>query len=315
MAKTYGDELEFEDDLVNILRRDKGWTGEPLRYPTENDLVENWRRILTSMNSDMDRLNGTELTKTEMQQILDQVNRCMTPAEVNRLINAGSIAIKRDDGHEVSLKIYDRKQIANGESYYQIAEQPIFTTRRNILPDRRGDVLLLINGMPVIHIELKSSGVDVSQAVHQIEKYAHEGIFDSGIFSMVQIFLAMNPSETLYFANPGRDGLDADGYFNTDYMFHWADFNNEHQNDWKLIAENLLSIPMAHKMVGFYTVADDGDGILKVLRSYQYHAVSAIELNQSDADLWRRGMNAFERNAITLNDEMNALSRILLKVA
>lgn len=78
MAKTYGDELEFEDDLVNILRRDKGWTGEPLRYPTENDLVENWRRILTSMNSDMDRLNGTELTKTEMQQILDQVNRCMT---------------------------------------------------------------------------------------------------------------------------------------------------------------------------------------------------------------------------------------------
>lgn len=277
MAKTYSDELEFEDDLVNILRRDKGWTGEPLRYPTENDLVENWRRILTSMNSDMDRLNGTELTKTEMQQILDQVNRCMTPAEVNRLINAGSIAIKRDDGHEVSLKIYDRKQIANGESYYQIAEQPIFTTRRNVLPERRADVLLLINGMPVIHIELKASGIDVSQAVHQIEKYAHEGIFDNGIFSMVQIFLAMNPGETLYFANPGRDGLDADGYFNTDYMFHWADFNNEHQNDWKLIAENLLSIPMAHKMVGFYTVADDGDGILKVLRSYQYHAVSAIE--------------------------------------
>ena len=129
---------------------------------------------------------------------------------------------------------------------------------------------MLINGMPVIHIELKKSGVPVSQAYHQIEKYSGEGIF-SGLFSLVQIFVAMEPNETVYFANPGPDGK-----FNPDYYFHWADYNNEPINEWDKVASTLLSIPMAHQLIGFYTVADDSDGVLKVMRSYQYFAASAI---------------------------------------
>lgn len=139
-----------------------------------------------------------------------------------------------------------------------------------MLNSRRGDLMLLINGMPVIHIELKKSGVDVSQACYQIEKYSHEGVF-TGLFSLVQIFVAMTPSETLYFANPGIDGK-----FNKDYYFHWANFNNDPINDWKAIASSFLSIPMAHLLIGFYTVADDTDGVLKVMRSYQYYAARAI---------------------------------------
>lgn len=130
--------------------------------------------------------------------------------------------------------------------------------------------MLLINGMPVIHIELKKSGIPVSQAYNQIEKYSHEGIF-SGLFSLVQIFVAMEPNEAVYFANPGPDGK-----FNPDYYFHWADFNNEPINEWDKVASTLLSIPMAHQLIGFYTVADDSDGVLKVMRSYQYFAASAI---------------------------------------
>jgi len=116
--------------------------------------------------------------------------------------------------------------------------------------------MLLINGMPVIHCELKRSGVNVSQAYHQIQKYAHEGVF-SGLFSLVQIFIAMEPNETIYFANPGPDGQ-----FNQNFCFHWADSNNEPLNNWKDVAERLLSIPMAHQLIGFYTVADDTDGVL-----------------------------------------------------
>ena len=130
--------------------------------------------------------------------------------------------------------------------------------------------MLLINGMPVIHIELKKSGIPVSQAYHQIEKYSHEGVF-RGLFSLVQIFVAMEPNETVYFANPGPDGN-----FNPNYYFHWGDFNNEPINEWDKVASTLLSIPMAHQLIGFYTVADDSDGILKVMRSYQYFAASAI---------------------------------------
>ncbi|AJJ69288.1 HsdR family type I site-specific deoxyribonuclease [Yersinia pseudotuberculosis] len=136
--------------------------------------------------------------------------------------------------------------------------------------DRRGDVLLLINGMPVIHLELKRSGTPVSQAVNQIEKYSKEGVF-SGLFSLIQVFVAMEPNEAKYFANPGLDGK-----FNPDYQFNWADFNNEPMNHWKDIASTLLSIPMAHQLIGFYTVADDTDGVLKVMRSYQYYAANAI---------------------------------------
>ena len=130
--------------------------------------------------------------------------------------------------------------------------------------------MLLINGMPLFHCELKRSGVDVSQAYNQIEKYAREGVF-TGLFSLVQIFIAMEPDEAVYFANPGPDGK-----FNKDVYFHWADANNEPLNNWKDIAQYLLSIPMAHQLIGFYTVADDTDGILKVMRSYQYYAASRI---------------------------------------
>lgn len=75
----------------------------------------------------------------------------------------------------------------------------------------------------------------------------------------------------IYFANPGQDGT-----FNRNYYFHWADSNNEPINDWRKIATLFLSIPMAHQMIGYYTVADQADGILKVLRSYQYYAANAI---------------------------------------
>ena len=173
-------------------------------------------------------------------------------------------------GKEISLKIYDRMEIAAGQSRYQIVQQPVFPGKSKMLNDRRGDLMLLINGMPVFHLELKKSGIPVSQACNQIEKYAHEGVF-TGLFSLVQIFVAMNPEETRYFANPGPDGK-----FNPDYYFHWADFNNELMNDWLAVASSLLSIPMAHQLIGFYTVADDADGILKVMRSYQYYAASAI---------------------------------------
>lgn len=138
--------------------------------------------------------------------------------------------------------------------------------------------MLLINGMPVIHIELKKSNVNIKQAEIQIEKYAYEGHF-TGIYSLIQIFVAMNPGETVYFANPGPDGK-----FNPNFYFHWADFNNEPINDWRKISSTLLSIPMAHQLIGFYTVADDTDEILKVMRSYQYYASNAISDKVSKTD-------------------------------
>lgn len=272
----FNKESDFEQALIKILTQ-KGWEKEVLKNPSEKELIKNWANILYDNNRGIDRLNNYPLTDGEMEQIIEQITALRTPLKLNGFINGKTVSITRDNpddklhfGKEISLKIYDRREIAAGQSRYQIVQQPKFPTKSKILNDRRGDIMLLINGMPVVHIELKRSGVPVSQAYNQIEKYANEGIF-SGLFSLVQIFVAMNPDETRYFANPGPDGK-----FNTDYYFHWADFNNEPINNWKSIASYFLSIPMAHQLIGFYTVADDSDGVLKVMRSYQYYAANAI---------------------------------------
>ena len=274
----FEDEAKFEDALVTELIRN-GWSEKVLYYPTEKELIQNWADILFRNNSGKDRLNDQPLTEGEMRQIIERIEDLKTPVALNSFINGKTTNITRDNpndpahlGKEVSLSIYDRLEIAGGKSHYQIVRQPKFERGKRILPDRRGDLLLLINGMPVIHIELKSSKVPAIQAANQIAKYSHEGIF-SKLFSLVQIFVAMNPEETLYFANPGQGGK-----FNRDYYFHWADPNNEPVNDWKEITSKLLSIPMAHRMIGFYTIADKSDGILKVLRSYQYYAANSISI-------------------------------------
>ena len=286
---SFTDEIAFENALINVLTSSCGWSPEIIKYPTEKDLLQNWANILFENNRSIDRLNDYPLTDGEMQQIIEQIKELKTPLKLNGFINGRSVSIIRDNpddkehfGKAVSLKIYDRREIAAGESRYQIAEQPIFKAKSSVLPNRRGDFMLLINGMPLFHIELKKSGVPVSQASNQIEKYAHEGIF-TGLFALVQVFVAMNPEEALYFANPGPEGR-----FNPDYYFHWADFNNEPINDWKTIATTLLSIPMAHQLIGFYTVADDTDGVLKVMRSYQYYAANAISDTVSK-NKWEKG--------------------------
>ena len=283
---TFSNEAEFEDAVIRELSQ-RGWEKEVIKNPNEADLLKNWGTILFENNKGIDRLNDVPLTEGEMQQIMEQITELRTPLRLNGFINGKTVSITRDNtddtlhyGKEVSLKIYDRHEIAAGQSRYQIVQQPRFARRSKLLNDRRGDLMLLINGMPVIHIELKRNGVAVSQAYNQIQKYSNEGIF-SGLFSLVQLFVAMEPTEALYFANPGPEGG-----FNKDYAFHWADFNNEPINDWQEFTSRLLSIPEAHQLIGFYTVADESDGVLKVLRSYQYYAARAISDKVAKTD-WK----------------------------
>ena len=276
MAEVFTSELAFEDALVDVLEKDYGWRNGTLSHPTEQDLLDNWAQILFENNKGRDNLNGCPLTPGEMQQIIEQIVELRTPMRLNGFINGRTVTITRDNeadalhfGKEVSLHVYDRAEIAGGRSRYQIARQPHFSTKSKMLPQRRGDVMLLINGRPLIHVERKRSGVSVGQARDQIRKYAHEGVF-TRLFSLVQVFVAMNPDETVYFANPGAEG-DFEAY-----NFHWADFDNEPVNYWKDVARDLLSIPMAHQLIGFYSVADGKDNALKVMRSYQYYAASRI---------------------------------------
>ena len=279
-------EADFESAVIALLQN-YGWERNVLKNYTEKDLIRNWADILFENNRDIDRLNNIPLIDEEMYELIEKIRELKTPLALNSFINGKTVSITRKNpedklhfNKEVSLKIYDRNEIAAGQSRYQIVQQPKFFRKDSVRQDRRGDLMLLINGMPVFHIELKRSGVPVAEAANQIKKYAYEGVF-TGLFALIQVFVAMNPDETLYFANPGPDGA-----FKPDFYFHWADANNNPMNCWKDVVERLLSIPMAHQLIGFYTVADGGDGVLKVMRSYQYDASNKISDRVSRND-WK----------------------------
>ena len=280
----FNKEADFENALIALLST-KSWEKEVLRYPTEEKLIANWQEHLNKTNQHIDKLD-VPLIRSEMNQILEQVQALKTPYALNGFINGKTVAIKRENeesrhfGKEVSLDIFDREEISAGKSRYQIAQQPRFSPRSDLYPKQRGDLMLLINGMPMFHIELKRSGVPISQATNQIERYHEAGAF-SGIFSLVQVFVAMTPEECRYFANTG-------GQLNPAFYFRWADFNNVYMNDWDKVATHFLSIPMAHQFIGDYTIADAKDEQLKVLRSYQYYAVNKIADTVAKTD-WTAG--------------------------
>lgn len=104
------------------------------------------------------------MTDGEMAQIMGQIAKLRTPLNLNGFINGGTVQIIRDNENDthnfkktISLKIFDRNEIAAGRTRYQIAQQPKFKAKNSIYPNRRGDFCLLINGMPVIHVELKKA--------------------------------------------------------------------------------------------------------------------------------------------------------------
>ncbi|MGF6147210.1 Type-1 restriction enzyme R protein [Kingella potus] len=280
----FNKESDFENALIALLAT-KGWEAQVLKYPTEDDLIANWQTHLDKTNKHIDRLD-VPLLRSEMDQILEQVQELKTPYKLNEFINGKTVAIKRENpksrhfGKEISLDIFDRAEISAGKSRYQIAQQPKFSPRSDLYPKQRGDLMLLINGMPMFHIELKRSGVPISQATNQIERYHKAGAF-SGIFSLVQIFVAMSPEECRYFAN-------TDGTLNPAFYFRWAYGNNQYIEQWDQVATHFLSIPTAHRFIGDYTIADAKDGQLKVLRSYQYHAVNKIADTVAKTD-WAAG--------------------------
>ena len=181
---TFKNEAEFENALIETLLQ-KGWS-DVIKNPTEQDLLNNWANILFENNREIDRLNNQPLTNGEMQQILEQIKNLRTPLALNGFINGKSVSIKRDNpndtlhlGKEVSLSIYDRQEIAAGKSRYQIVQQPKFPTSSAIINDRRGDIMLLINGMPLFHLELKRSGVPVSQQLTKSKNMPTKAYFQA----------------------------------------------------------------------------------------------------------------------------------------
>jgi len=191
------------------------------------------------------------------------------------------ISIEREDNSKgnVTLTLFSNRDIAGGISSYEVVNQIVPDTFGHI---KRGDVTLLINGLPVIHIELKSEYAKdgYHQAFDQIERYAQAGFFD-GIFATVQIFVVSNKVSTKYFARPSSNN---DFKPAKKFLFNWREENNTPVEDLFDFTRVVLSIPMAHELISRFIILVDDKKSLKfmmVLRPYQIHAIKKIQKQAS----------------------------------
>lgn len=239
---------------------------------TFDDLWANFRNILIQNNKEI--FDEHPLTDLEFQQVQNQLRFPTFYDAARWLIGENGVVrvhIQREDASlgTVYPVVFKRADIAGGSSVYEVVHQLSFDRRDAMNRDRRGDVTLLINGLPMIHIELKNRSHPYMEAFNQIKKYLKEGVFRD-IFSTLQMFVVSNATDTRYIAAASESEL------NEKFLSAWLGDDNEPITNYIEFAKAVLSIPAAHRMVSQYTVLDSERKALIMLRPYQIHAVEAI---------------------------------------
>lgn len=268
-------ELEsmIEKKLIEqLIYGDSQWTyREDLK--TEEDLWKNFKYILEQNNKD--RLNGEKLSDAEFEQVKNQLQFSSFYKAGEWLVGENGkvqVHVQRDT-ERLHLVVMNHEHIAGGSSVYEVINQyNALKTDEDINAhdrDRRFDVTLMINGLPMIHIELKNKQHSYMDGFRQIKKYIGEGKF-TGIFSAVQMFVISNGVDTKYFS------AASDTELNPEFISGWLDKENNPISDYIDFAKGVLSIPQAHEMIARYTVLDEKAKRLILLRPYQIHAIESI---------------------------------------
>ena len=233
----------------------------------------NFRYILEQNNKD--RLDGEGLSDSEFEQVKNQLQFSSFYKAGEWLVGENGkvmVHVQRDT-EKLHLVVMNHEHIAGGSSVYEVINQYKALKSDDWdstdVRDRRFDVTLMINGLPMIHIELKNKQHSYMDGFWQIKKYIGEGKF-TGIFSAVQMFVVSNGVDTRYFAAAGDTEL------NPKFMSGWVDRKNNPVSDYLSFAKSVLRIPQAHEMIARYTVLDEDARRLILLRPYQIHAIESI---------------------------------------
>ena len=278
-------ELEsiIEQKLIDqLIYGESQWTYRA-DLKTEEDLWNNFRYILEQNNKD--RLNGEQLTDAEFDQVKNQLQFSSFYKAGEWLVGENGkvmVHVQRDT-EKLHLVVMNHEHIAGGSSVYEVINQYRALTDEDVqikAQDRRFDVTLMINGLPMIHIELKNKQHSYMEGFRQIKKYIGEGKF-VGIFSAVQMFVISNGLDTKYFS------AASDTELNPKFISGWLDKDNNPVTDYLEFAKSVLRIPEAHEMIARYTVLDEDAKRLILLRPYQIHAIEAIR------DASRTGRSGF----------------------
>lgn len=266
-------EAQFEKALISKLES-IGWTyRKDLSNVDAKKLIDNWRNVLYQNNKD--KLNEP-LSDSEFSQALNVIMSTRTVYETQMLLvgtgGVGSIQIILDNGDLCDLEIFRQDNIAGGTSSYEVVNQVRFSDLPRALTSKRVlDVLLLINGLPVAHIELKDENVQSQwTAFEQLRGYTGDGMYN-GFYNFVQVLFIMSQHSGHYFARP-----DHPDYFNRAFVFGWRDAQGNDVTEYNAFADAMLGIPALHRLITNNIIADGLNKKTMVMRSYQIGATRAI---------------------------------------
>ena len=256
---SYESEKTLEDKLINQLY---GEGYEIVNIHDEEALVENFREQLFRYNKVV--LKDKSFTDTEFKKIMAYVEgrSVFGSAKVLR----DTFPLERDNGEKIRIEFLNMKNDSWCKNIYQVTHQTtVHGERKN-----RYDVTLLINGLPLVQIELKRRGLDMREAFNQIKRYKKDSF--TGLYKYIQIFVVSNGVNAKYFAN-------SDSTLNYTQTFFWTDENNKRISQLTDFAFSFLEPCFISKVISKYMVINETSKTLMVMRPYQIYAVeSAIKL-------------------------------------
>ncbi|WP_342610492.1 MULTISPECIES: type I restriction endonuclease subunit R [Staphylococcus] len=254
----YQSEYELEQALIEQL---KGNSYETVTINNDQQMLDNFRAILNERHAD--KLDGQPLTDKEFQRLLTMING-KGIFESARILR-DKLPLKRDDESEVYLSFLDTRNWCKNK--FQVTNQVAVEDKYKA----RYDVTILINGLPLVQIELKRRGVDINEAFNQVMRYRKQNF--TGLFRYIQMFVISNGIETRYISNN-------DGEIFKSHMFYWSDKNNKRINTLSDFADSFLRPCHLAKMISRYMIINETDKLLMAMRPYQVHAVEAL-INQA----------------------------------
>lgn len=276
-SDSYQSEAELEQEFIRMLS-EQGYEYLPIH--TESDLIANLRKKL-------EEVNNYEFSDTEwddfFKNIIAEPNKHIV--EKTRFIQEDNIQVlTRDDGSSKNITLIDKKNIHNNR--LQVINQYVVGTEDGAKHDNRYDVTILVNGLPLVHIELKRRGVEIREAFNQINRYQRDSFWaGSGLYEYIQIFVISNGTNTKYYSNSTRYNAEHEqknrGASKTktsnsfEFTCFWADANNRVIPDLIDFTKTFFAKHTILNILTKYCIFTS-ENMLMVMRPYQITATERI---------------------------------------
>ena len=294
-------EAALENGLIDTLQK---MNYEYVHIEEDKNLSANFKRQLEKHNKKkLEELGRTEFTESEFEKILIYLEGGTRFEKAKKLRDL--FPLELESGERLWVEFLNRTHWCQNE--FQVSNQITVEGRKKC----RYDVTILINGLPLVQIELKRRGVELKQAYNQIQRY-HKTSFH-GLFDYIQLFVISNGVNTRYFANNPNSGYK--------FTFNWTDAANVPFNDLEKFATVFFDKCTLGKIIGKYIVLHEGDKCLMVLRPYQFYAVEKIldrvENSNDNGYIWHTtgaGKTLTSFKAAQLVSELDDVDKVMFVV-